>query len=191
MIVLQSLENLPYFNAPIITVGAFDGVHLGHQALIRKLNEISEQSGGDKIVISFSPHPRQVLYPDEDFKILSTIEEKTEHLAALGVDYLILIPFTKEFAEHSPEFFVENILIHKIGAQKIVVGHDHSFGKNRNGDLNLLQRLSQQYAIEIIETPEVFIDTIPVRSSVIRKMIAAGDIDSAERFLGHERALNL
>ena len=186
MIVLDSLENLPRFNAPIITIGAFDGLHLGHQALIRKLHEISEESGGDKIVMSFSPHPRKVLYPEEDFKILTTVEEKIERLSALGMDYLILIPFTKEFAEYSPEFFFEDILIHKVGAKKIVVGHDHSFGKNRNGDLKLLQNLSQQYAIEIIETPEVFIDAVPVRSSVIRKMIAAGNLAMAERFLGHK-----
>lgn len=185
MILLKNLDNLPTFNHPIITLGSFDGLHIGHKTLIHSLIQEADKINGDKIIITLNPHPREFLYPSQNFKILTTIDEKIERFQKENIDFLLLIPFDQEFSNYTPTYFFENIIIKKIGAEMMIIGKDHSFGKNASGNADLLCQLASLHQIKIIETPEVTFNKNTVHSSKIRKFIKDGDFKSASEFLGY------
>ncbi len=175
----------------VVTSGTFDGVHLGHQKVLNRVKEIAQRNGGETVVITFWPHPRLVLHPeDRTLKLLNTFEEKAELLKAQGIQHLVRIPFTKEFSQLSSHDFVKRILIDTIGTRKLVIGYDHHFGKNREGSFEFLKAEGPRYGFDVEEIPAQDIDHITVSSSAIRKALETGDLETASHFLGHSYCLS-
>ncbi len=174
----------------VVTIGTFDGVHLGHQKILKRLRILADQSQGETVLITFWPHPRMVLRPDNhNIKLLSTFEEKNRLLEEFGVDHLVSIPFTKAFSETSSEEFIHHILIEKIQTKILVIGYDHKFGKGREGGFEHLHANQEKYGFELEEIPREDIDSIGISSTKIRQALEKGDIVSANNFLGRPYAL--
>ena len=169
----------------VVTIGTFDGVHLGHRKILKRLRFLADQSHGETVLVTFWPHPRMVLRPEShDIKLLSTFEEKNRLLAAYGVDHLVSIPFTKAFSQTTSEEFIHHILIEKIQTKILVIGYDHKFGKGREGGFDHLQANQEKYGFELEEIPREDIDSIGISSTKIRRALELGDIISANTFLG-------
>lgn len=169
---------------PVVTIGTFDGVHLGHQKIIQQLNEEAKKQVGESVLFTFFPHPRLVLYPDSTgLKLLQTREEKIAKLERMGLQNIIMYPFTKEFSRLTAIEFVRDILVNQMKVQKLVIGYDHQFGKNREGGLEFLQSVSDTYGFEVLEIPAQEIDDVNVSSSKIRKALFAGDVETAKAYL--------
>lgn len=170
---------------PVVTSGTFDGVHLGHQKILDRLKEIARKHQGETVVITYWPHPRLVLHPeDTSLKLLNTFEEKAELLKQAGIDHLVRIPFTREFSQLTSEAFIKRILVQTIGTRKLVIGHDHRFGHNREGSFEELKRNAPRYGFEVEEIPPQDVDNIIVSSTKIRKALEQGDVESANHLLG-------
>ncbi|MFB9862602.1 bifunctional riboflavin kinase/FAD synthetase [Rufibacter immobilis] len=190
MIVIQELSQFPSLSHAVVTSGTFDGVHIGHQKILSRLTETARQSNGQSVVITYWPHPRTVLKPEDDsLRLLSTIEERIEALRQFGVDYLLLLPFTRTFAQLSSEEYIQQILIKAINTKKLVIGYDHRFGKNREGGFDYLQQHAQRYGFEVEEIPRQDIDAVGVSSSKIRTALENGDVATAARYLGRPYSL--
>ncbi len=190
MKIYHSLDDFTRLNYGVVTSGTFDGVHLGHQKILQRLQEISTKNKGESVVITFWPHPRMILRPtDLSLKLLNTFEEKAELLRQQNIDHLIRIPFTKEFSQLSSQEFITNILVETIGTRKLVIGYDHRFGKNREGSFEQLKLNGPTYGFDVEEIPQQDIDHVAVSSSKIRKALAVGDIDTATHFLGRPYSL--
>ena len=175
----------------VVTSGTFDGVHLGHQKILKRLNEVAELTNGESVVITFYPHPRSVISPDNQIvKLLSTLDEKIELLEKSGVNHLLIIPFTREFSELSSEEFIQKILIETIGTKTLVIGYDHRFGKNREGGFDYLKLKNEKYGFGIEEISRQDIENVVVSSSKIRKALQEGDVPSADHFLGRNYSLS-
>lgn len=168
----------------VLTLGTFDGIHLGHQEIIKKVVDCSVKENHRNIVITFRPHPRKVINPELNIKLLTTSDEQIEIFEKLGVENLLIINFTKEFSELSPEEFLKDYLIAKIGLKKIVIGYDHHFGKARGGDINLLKAMSEKFKFEILQIEPYLINDEPVSSTKIRNALENGDIEKANTMLG-------
>lgn len=174
-------------NNAIVTIGTFDGVHLGHQAILKDMVKTAKEIGGETVVITFHPHPRQVLNIDSShLRFISTQEEKLKRLEELGIDNLIIINFTKEFSRTSSESFIRDYIFDKIAPVKIVIGYDHHFGKNRMGDFNLLYELGYQYRLKVQRIPAQDVENIAVSSTKIRHSLQQGDIEHANLLLGYQ-----
>lgn len=168
----------------VVTVGIFDGVHRGHQAILRYLLQRSKARQGSSVVVTFDPHPREVVR-GEHVPLLTTISERVDLLGRMGVDRVIVVPFTKEFARLSAEEFVEQILVEKIGLQEVVVGYDHGFGKGRAGDIKLLEDLGRLHGFSVDVIPPQAVDEHVVSSSEIRKLLMEeGNVRLADEMLG-------
>ena len=184
MKIFQGLEELEQFVFPVVTIGTFDGLHFGHKKILNRLKEIAKKYGGETVVITFYPHPRMVLFPDDnDIKLLSSQEEKIMLLEKFGIDNLIIIPFSKEFSRLTSLDFVRNILVNKIGTKKLVIGYDHHFGKNREGSFEHLLEFGPVYGFDVEEIPEQDIDEVAVSSSKIRNSLLEGNVELANTFL--------
>lgn len=169
-----------------VTIGTFDGVHIGHQKIISRLQEVAAQHGGETVILTFFPHPRMILHPDDqNIKLISTLNEKAEKLAEHGIDHLIITPFTRDFSNLSPEEYIREILVNKIGIKQIVIGYDHRFGKDRKGGLEDLQHFSADFTYMVEEIPEQDINDVAVSSTKIRNAILSGDVETANDFLGY------
>src|SRR6478736_7073749 len=185
--------NLDDFNPvrnAVVTSGTFDGVHVGHQKILSRLHEIAERTNGETVVITFWPHPRLVLNPEADIKLLNTFEEKAELLKEQGVHHLLRIPFTKEFSQLTSEQFITKILVEKIGTRKLVIGYDHHFGKNREGSFEQLKLNGPTYGFEVEEIPRQDVDHIGVSSTKIRQALEEGDVETASHFLGRPYSIS-
>jgi len=182
-------EFKPVRNA-VVTIGTFDGVHVGHQKIIARLLEIAAETNGEVVLLTFFPHPRMVLFPDDnDLVLLNTLEEKIMLLRHYGVQHLLVHPFSIEFSRTTSTEFVRDILVNKIGTKKLVIGYDHHFGRNREGSFNDLLELSSLYGYEVEKIPEQDINEVAVSSTKIRKSLLSGEIKTATSFLGHEYSL--
>ena len=169
-----------------VTIGTFDGVHIGHQKIISRLQEVATQHGGETVILTFFPHPRMILHPDDqNIKLISTLNEKAAKLAEHGIDHLIITPFTRDFSNLSPEEYIREILVNKIGIKQIVIGYDHRFGKDRKGGLEELQHFSADFTYMVEEIPEQDINDVAVSSTKIRNAILSGDVETANDFLGY------
>jgi riboflavin kinase/FMN adenylyltransferase len=178
-------EFKPVKNA-VVTIGTFDGVHLGHRKIISRIKEVADEIGGETVILTFFPHPRMIIHPeDQNLKMINTMEEKAMLLDQLGVDHLIITPFSRDFSNQTGEEYIRNILVGKIGTKKIVIGYDHRFGKDRQGGLTELQALAPVYGYDVIEIPEQDIHHVAVSSTRIRNALLEGDIDQANEFLGY------
>jgi riboflavin kinase/FMN adenylyltransferase len=188
--VYRSIEEFTRLDNAIVTTGTFDGVHYGHQKIISRLEELAKQYAGESVIITFFPHPRLVLFPeDNDLKLINTLDEKIELLEKSGIDHLLIIPFTKEFSRLSSLEFIQQILVDKIGTKKLVIGYDHHFGKNREGSFEHLKHYSTEYGFEVEEIPEQDINDVAVSSTKIRNAILDGNVTVANKYLGYTFSL--
>lgn len=180
------LDSISELKHTAVTTGTFDGVHLGHKTIIDKLISVAKQIDGESVLLTFYPHPRMVLFPDDhQIRLLNTQSEKEQLLESCGIDHLVVVNFTKEFSRLSSLEFVRNILANKLKAKKLVIGYDHHFGRNREGSFAHLLEFGSLYGFEVEEIPAKDIDEVAVSSSKIRKAIEAGDIDTANKYLGY------
>lgn len=185
MKIYHGIEDFNKLDYAVVTSGTFDGVHLGHQKILARLREIARQNKGETVVITFWPHPRMVLYPeDESLKLLNTFEEKAALLKEQGIDHLLRIPFTKEFSQLTSEQFIRQVLVDTIGTRKLVIGYDHHFGRNREGSFEQLKENGPRYGFEVEEIPRQEVDHIAVSSTKIRKALEEGDVETANLLLG-------
>ena len=185
MKIYHSLDDFAPLDYGIVTSGTFDGVHLGHQKILGRLKEIAGKNKGETVVITFWPHPRFILRPDDiSLKLLNTFEEKAELLKEQGIQHLIRIPFTKEFSQLSSEEFITKILVKTIGTKKLVIGYDHRFGKNREGSFEQLKVNGPTYGFDVEEIPRQDVDHIAVSSTKIRQALEIGDLENAKHLLG-------
>jgi riboflavin kinase/FMN adenylyltransferase len=178
-------EFSPVKNA-VVTIGTFDGVHLGHRKIITRIKELADATGGETVVLTFFPHPRMILHPeDESIKLINTISEKAALLAQLGVDHLIITPFSRDFSNQSADAYIRDVLVNQIGTKTIVIGYDHRFGKDRQGGLSTLLEAAPVYGFDVVEIPEQDIHEVAVSSTRIREALLSGNISLANEFLGY------
>jgi riboflavin kinase / FMN adenylyltransferase len=178
------LQGLPSFSKPVITIGSFDGVHYGHRKILSQLVAKAKEIEGESIVISFEPHPRVIVHPDDDsLKILTTLQEKTKLLSELGIDHFVVVNFNDEFKNQSAEEYVQNFLVKNFQPHTIIIGFDHQFGKDRTGNISLLQSLAPAYHFELIEISQQLLTEVKVSSTVIRKNLIEGNIQQANTLL--------
>ncbi len=170
----------------VITIGTFDGVHLGHQKIIKRLQIIAKEKGLQSVILTFFPHPRMVLQSAVEVKLLNTIEERQEVLSQLGLDHLVIKKFTKEFSRLSAEHFVREILVNELNAKYIIIGYDHRFGKNRRANIKDLIAFGKEYNFKVEEISVQDVEDVAVSSTKIRKALNNGDIKTANAFLGYE-----
>lgn len=191
MKIYHSIDDFSKLNNAVVTSGTYDGVHIGHQRILGRLKEIAEKYKGETVVITFWPHPRLVLYPEENtLQVLNTFEEKAELLREQGIQHLLRIPFTKEFSQISSQEFIDNILVKQIGTKKLVIGYDHRFGKNREGSFEQLKLNGPQYGFDVEEISRQDVDNVGVSSTKIRKALMEGDIETATHFLGRPYSIS-
>jgi len=184
------INTLPEIKNAIVSQGTFDGVHLAHKKIIERLKQIASIKDGETVLITFEPHPRMVLFPDDHgLQLLSTLNEKIHLLEKAGIDHLIILPFTKEFSRQTSEQFIRTILVNKIKTNTLVIGYDHRFGKNREGSFEHLKESSSLYGFEVEEIPEQDIDDIAVSSTKIRSALLNNDIQTAQKYLGNSYSL--
>ncbi|UOB16194.1 bifunctional riboflavin kinase/FAD synthetase [Abyssalbus ytuae] len=186
MIIKRNLDELDSSGLSVITIGTFDGVHLGHKKIIEKLVSTAKANGFNSTILTFFPHPRMVLQQDDSLKLINTIDEKTEILEKLGLDQLIIQPFTKEFSRLSAMEYVRNILVNKLNAKKIIIGYDHRFGRNRTATIKELKEYAASFNFEVEEISAEEINEVSVSSTKIRKALEEGDIEKANLYLGYE-----
>ncbi len=191
MKIYNSIQDIPKINKPIVTIGTFDGVHLGHQKIINRLHRAKQETGGDTFVFTFDPHPRQVLFPDQtDLKLLTLTNEKLGLLEKAGIDHVLVYPFTKEFSKQSAHSYIKDILVDAIGVKQLIIGYDHHFGNNREGNITTLKKYASEYDFVVEEIPVHEIDDSNVSSSKIRKALEEGDLKTANSFLGYNYFLS-
>ncbi|MFZ4633925.1 MAG: riboflavin biosynthesis protein RibF [Saprospiraceae bacterium] len=182
----KDLAALPAFQNAVVTIGSFDGVHTGHRRILDRVAALARQCGGESVVLTFEPHPRAVLQPhDERFRLITTTEEKLELLKQAGVNHTVLVPFSKAFAEQTAEQYVNDFLVRLFHPRYIVIGYDHRFGKNRQGDIHFLRQYEVTHGFEVVEIPAQEVEDIAVSSTKIRQAIESADIVHANRLLGH------
>jgi riboflavin kinase/FMN adenylyltransferase len=184
MRIFEGIESLGEIKNPVVTIGTFDGVHLGHQKIIEQLNLEAAKNGGESVLLTFDPHPRIVLFPENhNVKLIQTLGEKFQVLEKFDLKNVVLVPFTKGFSELSAIDFVEQILIGNLKAKKVVIGYDHQFGRNREGNIQFLKSVSEKYGFEVIEISAKSIDEINISSTKIRDSLLRGDVETAKLFL--------
>lgn len=190
MKIIEDITQIKGIRNPVVTSGTFDGVHVGHQKILKRVTDLAHKQNGDSVVITYWPHPRFVLGKGwGDLRLLTTFLEKATFLADQGIDYLIKIPFTREFSEMSSTKFIQDIIIDRIGTKKLVIGYDHKFGRNREGSFQFLQEHQSEFGFEIEEIPRLDIDDVGISSTKIRKALKAGQCEEAASFLGRVYSL--
>ncbi len=191
MLVVQHTDNFRIESPTIVTIGTFDGVHLGHQKILQRLQELKQKTGLKTVVLTFDPHPRKVLFPEQkDLKLITLVDEKLELLEKYGVDTTVVYPFSHGFSQLEADLYVHDILMRQLNVKHLVIGYDHKFGKDRSGDINTLRGFSASCGFTIEEISARDIDHIAVSSSRIRKALEEGNIDLAAGFLGYDFFLN-
>jgi riboflavin kinase/FMN adenylyltransferase len=188
MRIFYDFDQLTVIPNPVVTTGSFDGVHVGHKAIINRINKIAREIKGESVLITFHPHPRKVLFPEtagKDLFLINSQREKIELLRKAGLQNLIIVTFTIEFAHISSIDFIRNILVAKLHARKIVIGFNHQFGYNREGNFDFLRELGSYYNFEVEEIPEQDIHNETVSSTLIRKSLQEGRIQRANAYLDH------
>ncbi|MCM4162345.1 MULTISPECIES: bifunctional riboflavin kinase/FAD synthetase [unclassified Arenibacter] len=189
MITVQSISNYDKAHPTAITIGTFDGVHIGHRKILERLINNAKVLELKATVLTFFPHPRMVLQKDVSIKLLNTIDEKIKILEELGIDYLIIHPFTKEFSRLTATQFVRDILVNDLKTKKIIIGYDHRFGRNRNANINDLMAFGNAMDFEVEEISAQEVDDVSVSSTKIRKALEEGDVKTANMYLGYNYML--
>ena len=196
MHVIRDPAQFPALTNAVVTSGTFDGVHIGHQRILARLREVAQARGGPSVVITYWPHPRLVLGPPLshpellELQLLNTLDERIAKLAKFGVDYLLIVPFTREFAQWTSEEYIQRLLLQTVGARHLVIGYDHRFGKNREGGFDYLRQHADRYGLTVEEIPREDVDAVGVSSTRIRQALRQGDIATANRYLGYPYPLS-
>ncbi|MCW5908324.1 MAG: bifunctional riboflavin kinase/FAD synthetase [Chitinophagales bacterium] len=191
MRVFRNLSQLPSFKNSVITIGTFDGVHKGHQKIISRINRIASEIAGESIIITFHPHPRIVIHPeDKSLRLLNTLEEKIELLEKYAVDNLVVVPFSRDFSEQEADEYIRNFLVNSFKPACIVIGYDHKFGKNRSGDYTLLEKMKTQYGYRLEEITKQTLADIDISSTKIRAALNCGNVPLANELSGHPYTLS-
>ncbi len=190
MKVYKGIENFKKIPNAVVTSGTFDGVHIGHQKILKRLKKIAESTNGETVLITYWPHPRLVLGNDSSIKLITAFEEKIKLLRRFGLDHLIIIEFTKGFAKTTSSDFIKNILVDAIGTKTLVIGYDHHFGHNREGSFKALSANSNKYGFTVEEIPQQEIHHIAVSSTKIRNHLAQGEIHISNEYLGYPHCLH-
>ena len=186
MSVFYNISELSQVTNSIVTIGTFDGVHLGHQKIIKRLVELKQKQGGEIVLFTFDPHPRKILFPEQkDLKLITTTEEKCDILKQFGVDHVLVYPFTTEFSKMQAQDYISNIIVKGLKTKTLVIGYDHRFGSNREGSIDTLKQFAPIYHFDLEEIPAQEINQLNVSSTRIRKAIEDGDIQTANDFLGY------
>ena len=186
MQVHYDVNSLPVFQHAVVTIGTFDGVHLGHRQIIHQLKEEALQIKGETIIITFHPHPRKIVREGQSpVPILSTLIEKIALLEAEGVDHLVIVPFDEPFAAQSADDYVQHFLVEKFHPHTVIIGYDHRFGKGRSGDYHLLEEYGKQFGFVVKEIPEHILDEVTISSTRIREALLQNDVATANHFLGY------
>lgn len=184
MAIYNDTNDLPAFNHAVLTIGTFDGVHKGHKAILKEVVAHAKNIGGDSVLLTFEPHPRKLLFPDQPLGIITPLKEKLQLILDSGIQHIVIIPFTKAFAGISAHDYIEKFLVGKFHPHSIIIGYDHRFGHDRKGDLKLLEDYSGEYNYELLEIPAQLIDEAAVSSTKIRKSILDGRMEDANHMLG-------
>lgn len=191
MKVYRELDSFEQPANPVVTIGTFDGLHLGHQKIINRMKEVAAGIGGETVILTFFPHPRMILHPeDTQLKLLNTIPEKIELLEAMGVDNLVITPFTRDFSNMSSDEFTRQVLVNSLGTKKLVIGYDHRFGKDREGSFESLSRSGSEYGFDLEQIPEQDLDDIAISSTKIRNALLKGNVNTANRYLHYPYPLH-
>ena len=186
MRIYHHISELSNLTNSIVTIGTFDGVHLGHQKIIKRLVELKKKQGGEIVLFTFAPHPRKVLFPEQsDLKLITTTQEKCELLQQFGVDHVLVYPFTKAFSQMQAQDYISDIIAKGLKTKTLVIGYDHRFGSNREGNIELLKQCSSVYHFNVEEIPAQEINQLNISSTRIRKAIDEGDVKTANEFLGY------
>ncbi len=181
----SSAEQFNGTKSTVVTIGTFDGVHMGHRKIIDRLVASAQSNDYESVVLTFFPHPRMVVQKDTGIKLINTIKERTRLLEKTGLDHLIVHPFTKEFSRLTAESFVKDILVDQLKAKKVIIGYDHHFGRNRNADITDLRRFGKQFGFDVEEISKQDIDDVAISSTKIRRALEEGNIIKANEFLGY------
>ncbi len=182
----NSTDNLPIFKNAVITIGTFDGVHCGHQEIIKTLKDAAAAIGGETVIITFHPHPRKVVSSVvTGIRLITTLQERIDLIDKAGIDHLVVVPFTDYFANQTAEAYISNFLVDKFHPHTIIIGYDHRFGKERSGNYKLLEEKAPVYNYRLMEIPEHLLDAVKVSSTNIRNAIIHGNIDEANKLLGY------
>ena len=185
---MSKVKNIEIYNSTeptVVTIGTFDGVHIGHQKIIKHLINTGKSKGLKSVILTFFPHPRMVLQKDSNIKLINTIDERRNILDDLGLDYLVVKKFTHEFSRLSAENFVKGILVEELNAKKVIIGYDHRFGRNRNADINDLKTFGETFGFEVEEISAQDINDVAVSSTKIRLALMDGEIHKANAYLGY------
>jgi riboflavin kinase / FMN adenylyltransferase len=186
MKVHRDIEALPLFKDAVITIGTFDGVHAGHKKILAALKEQAEAVKGESVLVTFDPHPRKVIQPNESLQLINTLDEKIGLLSKTGIDHLVVVPFTKAFSEQSADQYIKDFLIARFHPHTIIIGYDHHFGKGRTGNFYFLASHADEYQYQLLEIPKYLLDEIAVSSTKIRKAILGSEIENANKLLGYD-----
>jgi len=195
MHIIRDPADFPALANAVVTSGTFDGVHLGHQRILARLRQVADAVGGPAVVITYWPHPRLVLGPPPshsellELQLLNTLDERIARLADAGVDYLLVMPFTREFAQWTSEEYIQELLLKTVGTKHLVIGYDHRFGKNREGGFDYLSQHADRYGFTVEEIPRQDVDAVGVSSTRIRRALRGGDVATAARYLGYHYPL--
>lgn len=185
MKVIENYKNFSDTKKSIVTIGTFDGVHVGHQKIIEQLVRTAKKENCNSVLLTFFPHPRMVLQKDNSIKLINTIDERIEILENTGLDYLIIHPFDKEFSRLTAFDFVRDVLVNHLQTSQLVIGYDHRFGRNREGDFEQLEEYASIYEFLVQEIPAQDINAISVSSTKVRKALDNGEIQKVTKYLGH------
>src|SRR5687767_4427780 len=177
MNVYRGLSALPEFRNSVITIGSYDGVHLGHQKILKRIQQLAEEIEGEDVVITFHPHPREIVYPkDNDLQIITSLDEKLEYFERYGVSNVVVIPFTIEFSQQSAQEYIERFLVSKFHPTYVVIGYDHRFGMNRAGNVQLLKLYGKDHGFEVVQIDEEELQNISISSTRIRSALLENKI---------------
>ena len=185
MKVYSNTDTMPAFNKAVVTIGTFDGVHLGHQQIIAQLKKEAKRINGETVLVTFDPHPRKIVSA-QPLQLINTLQEKIELLEEQGIDNLVVVPFTAAFSNQSANEYIEDFLISRFHPHTVIIGYDHRFGKDRSGDFHLLEKYAHEHAFRLIEIPVHVIDEAAISSTKIRESLLNGQLEEAGRFLGYD-----
>jgi riboflavin kinase/FMN adenylyltransferase len=187
MQVHYDIDQLPAFRNAIITIGTFDGVHMGHRKILDKMKAEAEANNGETVIITFHPHPRKVVSSEfMGIRLITTMEERIGLLEGLGIDHLVVVPFTDVFANQSADEYIRDFLVEKFHPHTIIIGYDHRFGRDRGGNFKLLEDQAPQYGFRLLEIPKHVLENVSISSTNIRKAIIHNDTDTVNKVLGYE-----
>ncbi|MCD6011324.1 MAG: riboflavin biosynthesis protein RibF [Flavipsychrobacter sp.] len=190
MAIFKDTANLPAFKNAVITIGTFDGVHKGHKTILNEVVTHAKNIHGESILLTFEPHPRKLLFPDQPLGIITPLEQKLQLVTDAGIQHVVIVPFTKEFANISAHDYIEKFLVRIFHPHSIIIGYDHRFGHDRKGDIKLLEDYASEYNYELLEIPAQLIDEAAVSSTKIRKAITEGRTEDATQMLGRHYSLS-